>query len=279
MIEGEPWQEVGDRVFVRRHDSLDLNCGLVVGEDACLVIDTRLHLGEATDLIAAIRRVTSSPWTVVNTHAHWDHCFGNAAFRPAEIWGHRCAASDLKASGEQQRGPAIQLARDLGRDDSAQQIQEAPIDPPDRLVDDNVELIIGGRTVDLRFLGRGHTDGDLVVDVDCGNDGSVLFAGDLVEEGNPPGFGDAFPFDWAATLGRVHGLARGPVIPGHGAVVDAEFVSRQRAELLAVEQLIRATLADSSQSREFTGTLPSGSPYDEQTTRIAVRRGWEQIHD
>ena len=77
------WQEVGAGIFVRRHQELDLNCGLVVGDGACLVVDTRSHLGEAADLIAAVRRLTPHPWTVVNTHGHYDHCFGNAAFRPA----------------------------------------------------------------------------------------------------------------------------------------------------------------------------------------------------
>jgi len=277
MTTGEAWQEVGDRVFVRRHASLDLNCGLVIGDDACLVIDTRLHLGEAADLIGAVRRITPHPWTVVNTHAHWDHCFGNAAFRPAEIWGHVTAAADLAASGGLQRAAAVQLARDTGRDDVADRIQSAPIDPPDRLVKEHVELTVGDRMIDLRFLGRGHTGGDLVVEIDCGSEGSVLFAGDLVEEGNPPGFDDSYPFDWAATLGRVHGLARGPVVPGHGAVVDVDFVSNQRAELLAVEQLIRQTLADSPDSAVFTGSLPDESPYDERTTRLAVQRGRWQL--
>ncbi len=276
-MSGQGWQEVGDRVFVRRHASLDLNCGLVVGDGACLVIDTRLHLGEAADLIDSIRLVTPYPWTVVNTHAHWDHCFGNAAFRPTEIWGHTAAAAELRTTGEAQRDSAVQLARDAGREDIAAQIQAAPIDPPDRLVEEHAELVIGNRPIDLRFLGRGHTAGDLVVEVDCGPEGSVLFTGDLVEEGNPPGFDDAYPFDWPATLGRVHGLARGPVVPGHGAVVDIEFVAHQRVELLILQALIRETLADSPDDAEFVGALPSGSPYDEQTTRLAVQRGWRQV--
>jgi hypothetical protein len=44
------WQEVGDGVFVRRHAELDLNCGLVVGDGACLVVDTRSHLGQAAEV-------------------------------------------------------------------------------------------------------------------------------------------------------------------------------------------------------------------------------------
>jgi hypothetical protein len=57
------FREVADGVFVRRHESLDLNCGLVVGDGACLVVDTRSDLGEAADLAAAVRRITPAPWT------------------------------------------------------------------------------------------------------------------------------------------------------------------------------------------------------------------------
>ena len=248
------WQEVADGVLVRRHESLDLNCGLVLGDGACLVVDTRSHLGEAADLIAAVRSVTPHPWTVVNTHAHYDHCFGNAAFRPAAIWSSRGCAADLTATGELQRAIVVNALRATGEDAEADLVSAAPIDPADHLVDDVAVLDVGGRAVTLRHLGRGHTGGDLVVAVD-----DVLFAGDLVEEGAPPAFEDAFPADWPATLGRLHALARGPVVPGHGAVVDAAFVGAQREELLAVLTALRAG-------------RPEDGPYDVDTMRTAASR-------
>jgi glyoxylase-like metal-dependent hydrolase (beta-lactamase superfamily II) len=253
------WQEVADGVMVRRHRELDLNCGLVLGDGACLVVDTRSHLGEAADLIAAVRTVTSHPWTVVNTHAHYDHCFGNAAFRPAPIWASRGCAADLAAAGELQRAVVVAGLRATGEDAEADLISAAPIDPPDHLVDDVAVLDVGGREVVLHFLGRGHTDHDLVVEVETDGDGTVVFAGDLVEEDAPPAFEDAFPADWPATLGRLHALARGPVVPGHGAVVDAAYVGAQRGELLAVLAALRA------------GRLQDG-PYDADTMRLAASR-------
>ena len=237
------WREVADGVLVRRHAELDLNCGLVLGDGACLVIDTRAHLGEAADLIAAVRSVTPHPWTVVNTHAHYDHCFGNAAFRPAPVWGSRGCAATLLATAERQRADVVAQLRAVG-DPAADLVQAAPVDPPDSLVDEAAVLDVGGREVVLRFLGRGHTDHDLVVEVETPDDRSVLFAGDLVEEGAPPAFEDAHPADWPATLGRVHALARGPVVPGHGDVVDAQFVGAQREELLAVLAAVRSRRLD-----------------------------------
>jgi glyoxylase-like metal-dependent hydrolase (beta-lactamase superfamily II) len=253
------WQEVADGVFVRRHRVLDLNCGLVVGDGQCLVVDTRSHLGEAADLIAAVRTVTPHPWTVVNTHAHYDHCFGNAAFRPAVIWSSRGCAADLAATGEVQRAMVVDALRATGEEAEADLVSAAPIDPPDHLVDDVAVLDVGGREVSLRFLGRGHTDHDLVVEVEAGGDATVLFAGDLVEEGAPPAFEDAYPADWPATLGRLHALARGPVVPGHGAVVDADYVGAQREELLAVLTALRAG-------------RPQDGPYDAGTMRTAATR-------
>ncbi|WP_345771877.1 MBL fold metallo-hydrolase [Geodermatophilus sabuli] len=255
------FREVADGVFVRRHRSLDLNCGLVVGEGACLVVDTRSDLGEAADLIAAVRRVTPHPWTVVTTHAHYDHCFGTAAFRPATVWGARGCAAALRATGEAQRAARVAELLAAGHAEAARRVGAAPLDPPDALVDDTAVLDVGGREVVLRFLGRGHTDSDLVVEVetDGDGDGNVLFAGDLVEEGAPPAFEDAVLAEWPATLGRLHALARGPVVPGHGAVVDAAFVGAQRADLLAVLAAVRA------------GRLDAG-PYDAATMRTAASR-------
>jgi len=246
------WTEVGDRVLVRRHRELDLNCGLIVGDGACLVIDTRAHVGEGRALAEAVRAVTPDPWTVVNTHAHFDHCFGNAAFRPAAVWAHRTCAVDLADTGELQRATVVADMLQAG-DPAAELVATTPIDPPDHLVDEAVVLDVGGRAVTLRHLGRGHTDGDLVVAV-----ADVLFAGDLVEEGAPPAMEDAFPLQWAGTVTALLGLARGPVVPGHGAVVDAAFVAAQRDEL----SLLARWLTE-------PGTPP---PFDEHTRASARAR-------
>jgi glyoxylase-like metal-dependent hydrolase (beta-lactamase superfamily II) len=246
------WREVGDRVFVRRHRELDLNCGLVVGEDACLVVDTRSHLQEGQALAEAVCAVTGHPWTVVNTHAHHDHCFGNAAFRPAPVWGTRRCAEMLAATGELQRADVVTGLRADG-DPAAELVAVAPIDGPDHLVDGAATLDVGGRAVQLRHLGRGHTDGDLVVAVD-----DVVFAGDLVEEGAPPAMEDAFPLEWPATLTALLDGVRGPVVPGHGAVVDAAFVAAQRDELTRLARWL---------------TEPGAAPaFDERTRTVALTR-------
>jgi glyoxylase-like metal-dependent hydrolase (beta-lactamase superfamily II) len=265
------WHEVGDQVYVRRHVSLDLNCGLVIGDGACLVVDTRSHDGEARDLIDAIRHLTPHPWTVVDTHAHFDHAFGNASFRPATIWGHRQCAVRLRERGAADRARIVAEAReDPDWREFADAVEKVEISAPDAVIDDAVTLDIGGRSVVIAHHGRGHTDGDVVIAVPAAG---VLFAGDLIEQGAPPVFGDAYPLDWAATLDGVLGHVNGPVVPGHGAVVDAAFVRAQRDAIAAVAELARACAA----TGRTVDDAVRDAPFPPDVSRTALERALLQL--
>jgi glyoxylase-like metal-dependent hydrolase (beta-lactamase superfamily II) len=260
---GGGWQEVGDRVYRFRYRSFDLNVGAVVGDDEVLVIDTRSWAAEATELLADLRALTRLPCRqAVNTHWHFDHCFGNATLRPAAIWGHQRCVAQLRDDGEQRRRRLMAAHPEV-----ADELAGVVLDPPDRPVDDGgTDLQVGGRRVELRFCGRGHTDNDLVVVVP---DAGVVFAGDLVEEGAPPLYGDdAFPLEWPATLDRLLALAPAVVVPGHGDVVGHGFVRGQREELAAMAALCRRVAA---------GELPAeaavrAAPFPEPFARDALER-------
>ncbi len=99
------FEEIADRVYVLRYPVLDVNVTLVVGDGAALVVDTLSTTAQAHELLAAIRAVTPAPLTIVNTHLHFDHCFGNAVLadggRP--VWAHDSVAAALTERGEQWR--------------------------------------------------------------------------------------------------------------------------------------------------------------------------------
>ncbi|PZG11516.1 MBL fold metallo-hydrolase [Nonomuraea aridisoli] len=261
----DTWHEVGDRVYVRRHRSFDLNTGLVVGDDGhCLVIDTRGSHREAADLIEAIRTVTPGPWTVVNSHAHFDHCFGNALFRPAEIWGHVRCAEELETHGERQRAGMIDY-----RPERREELEEVAIVPPDQTFAVTASLDIGGRMVHLRHFGLGHSDNDVAVHVP---DAGVVFAGDLVEQGAPPAFADSYPLDWPATLAAM--LAEMPedvIVPGHGAVVDRAYAWAQHDELAVAADL--AERAHVEGLRDLIGRFP----YPEDVSQQVIARAFLQL--
>jgi glyoxylase-like metal-dependent hydrolase (beta-lactamase superfamily II) len=255
------WQEVGDRVYRRRYRSLDLNVGAVVGDDEVLVVDTRSFAAEAARLLDDLRALTRLPCRqVVNTHAHFDHCFGNASLRPAAIWGHERCAAHLRTRATQERQHLLRWLPE-----AAGELEGLELDPPDRTVGDaGTDLGVGGRRVELRFCGRGHTDHDLVVAVP---DAGVVFCGDLVEEGAPPVYGgDAFPLEWPATLDRLGALAPPTVVPGHGDVVDHGFVAGQRDELAAMAALCRRVAAGELAPEEAV----RAAPFPTETAREAL---------
>ncbi len=120
---------------------------------------------------------------------------------------------------------------------------------------DSQPLDLGSRTVELRHLGRGHTNNDTVVAVP---DAGVLFAGDLVEDGPSPGFSDSFPLDWPATLDRLAVLvgALPVVVPGHGGTMSAAAVATQRELIGEVVRLSREAHAAGEPVTGLAARLP-----------------------
>ena len=191
------WVEVADRVLVRRYAELDLSVGLVMGDGGCLVVDTRGDERQGAELLAEVRRITRDPWTVAITHSHFDHSFGTRPFLGRPVWAHEGCRADLVENGGRAREEWARYYRDLGRADIADDIAKTEIVPPDHLVTDRTRLVVGGRPIVLAHLGRGHSGNDLVVHVP---DAGVIFAGDLVENGAPPAYEDAYPLEWPATV-------------------------------------------------------------------------------
>ena len=227
------WQEIGDRVFTRRYEFFQQQIGVVLGGRDVLVVDTRSTPAQAREIVTELRQLTRDPASIiVDTHWHFDHTFGNSVFRPATIWGHVRAAAQLVREGPATiEGVAAELPA------IAADIRETVIDPPERTFDDRATVKVGDRVVELSYHGRAHTDGDIVLVVP---DANVMFAGDLLEEGAPPSFGDSFPLEWPATVERLLPLATGAVVPGHGAIGDRGFVLDQLAAFRRLVDLARA---------------------------------------
>jgi glyoxylase-like metal-dependent hydrolase (beta-lactamase superfamily II) len=257
------WLEVGDRVFVRRYRFYDQGIGAILSEDGVAIVDTRATPTQAREVLADLRALTDLPVTVViDTHHHHDHAFGNSVFRPAAIWGHaRCATRLLETAAEQIRSVSEEIPG------LAEELLEVVVDPPDRTFDETAYVDLGGRRLELRDLGRGHTDNDIVVLVP---DAGVLFAGDLLENGAPPWFGDGYPLDWPETASRLLDLVRGPVVPGHGDVGDRSFVEDQLAAFLAVAEAGRRVHRGEVGLADAVATGPFGPKASREPIERAV---------
>ncbi len=262
------WQEIADRVYVLRYPVLDVNTTLIVGDGAALVVDTLATPSQARTLTEAVRRITPHPWSVVNTHHHFDHAYGNQAFGDCAIWGHEETAQQLSDVTPRFLG-ALHDEWEPSEPDLAAELLDVTVVPPNRVLKDAATVDVGGRPVQLRYFGRGHTAGDLVVHVPR----TCLLAGDLVEEGAPPGFDDSYPLEWPHTVAELLHLADGPVVPGHGAVVDHAFVKAQHDDLSRLAWLIRDGHADDAPPAE----VARQAPFDPQAALVAVRRGYAEL--
>lgn len=232
--------EIADRVWVARYEWVDVNITAVGSERGLVVVDTHGSTAAGREVLSDLARLgQGSIAHVVNSHWHWDHTFGNAAFRDAAgdipIHAHEEAAVWLASHGEERKRRFL----DPPGDPHAEEVAATEIVVPTQTFADAHVLDLGDRMLELVFPGRGHTSGDIVVRV---TDADVLVAGDLVEESANPWIGpDAWPLEWPGTLDVLVGWTtpRTVVVPGHGRPVDRAFVRAQRDELAQIAAVIR----------------------------------------
>ena len=256
------WLEVGRGVFQRRYDPMDVSVVVVVGPAGLTVVDTRNNPAEADEVIRDVADRFGLPIVaVVNTHAHYDHTFGNQAFAAlpsVPIYGHHLIPRHY-AEYESPRLTAQQA--DPSREPD-KRWADVVLTPPGELVTAPTAVAAGGRTIELIPLEPGHTDTDLAVLVpDC----RVWLLGDIIEESGPPMFGSgSYPLGWPAVLAGLLEAIRPDdvIVPGHGAVVNRDFVVRQMAALQKVADTIRSSanagtsLADLPEDHELFGLWP-----------------------
>lgn len=275
--------EVADRVWFERQDWFDVNVSVVAGDDALMVIDTFASSKGMRSILERIRAVSPLPVVaVVNTHLHFDHTLGNAVLAGpgVELIAHDEAASGLAAHlDEVRRAAQEELDSEPDADPRLHDLIASTPAPATRTLSSALAVDVGGRSIEIVHPGRGHTSGDVVVRVP---DADVLFAGDLVEESAArsavPGYGDdCHPLAWPLTLDLVTGLL-GPgtrVVPGHGAPVDRDFVTEQRAAIGVVAETIRDLAA---RGVPVENALAAGTwPYPREELATAVRRGYAQL--
>jgi glyoxylase-like metal-dependent hydrolase (beta-lactamase superfamily II) len=227
------WEQLTGGVHRCRLPFLDVSVGLVQGRTGVVLVDTGTTLTEAAAIDSDARRITGRRVThVVLTHKHFDHVLGSSVFAEAETYCAPAVIEYLASATDQLRDDALYYGADVEEIDRA----IAALRLPQHGID-NALVDLGDRRVTIAYLGRGHTTSDLVVVVP-GVDGGrvVVFSGDLIEESGDPAIdADSDVAAWPATLDRLLAIG-GPdaiYVPGHGSIVDAQFVRHQRDWLIS----------------------------------------------
>ncbi len=195
----------------------DPNTGIVIGDDAVMVIDTQATPVMAQDVIRRIREVTHKPIKyVVLSHYHAVRVLGATAYAPEHVIASEDTLSLIRERGEQDKASEIGRFPRLFRN-----VDSVPpgLTWPTLTFTGKLTLWLGQLEVQLLQLGRGHTKGDTVVWLPQER---ILFSGDLVEFDATPYAGDAYFSDWPQTLDKLAALKPAKLVPGRGAALQNE---------------------------------------------------------
>ena len=238
------FNEIGPGLYAYTAEG-DPNSGIIVGDNAVMVIDAQATPVMALDVIARVRQVTDKPIKyVLLTHYHAVRVLGASAYQDAEI-----LASDATRKLIVERGRQ-DMESEMGRFPRLFRSAESVpgLTWPTITFPDEMTVWLGRREVRLAHIGRAHTAGDAIAHVP---DANVVFTGDLVEYHASCYCGDAHFADWPATLDRLAAFDAKALVPGRGAA-------------LATPDKVRDAIA---MTREFLATL-YGSVSD------SVRKGY-----
>ena len=242
---------------------------IVVTDVGVLVADGQGNLEETARLVAAIGAITDQPIThVVIASDHGDHTAGNAAFpATAQVLAHPTSAAVLQASAAR-----AEVEANAPRAAS-----------PNVLVEDRLELDLGGTAIHVLFLGRAHTGGDLVVYLPAEH---IAFMSEVFLNRVFPAMRSAYASEWVAMLERAKTLDADVYVPGHGFVESPAVLAQELDTFrIAVEQVIaegtrlhRAgiPLEMAIDSADF-GALESWSLRSSQGP-IAIRRVYAELN-
>ena len=192
----------------------------VVTDEGVLVADGQGSFEETARLVEEVGRVTDQPIThVVVCSDHGDHTAGNAAFpEGVEYILHENSVAAMERIRER--------------------IPEIPM--PGTVISDRMDLTLGGRTIEILFLGRSHTGGDLVVHLP---EESVLFLTEAYLHRIYPAMRSAYPTEWVAMLRRAQEMNARINVPGHGFVDSPELL---REELGVAIEALETVIAEST---------------------------------
>jgi len=260
--------------------TVNANIVFIINDDEVVVVDTTLTPGTARETIAALKQLTNKPVKyVINTHWHDDHIMGNQAYREAfpgvEFIAHVETRNYLPTTGLKNRQGAMseqgypafinalksrlaknesvfggpmneeeKLTYQSGIDIASRYMAENPgveIVLPTTTVQDRLSLQRGKRKIDIRYFGRGHTSGDLVVFL---RKERIAITGDLVVWPVPyVGSPQSHPHDWSVTLQQILALHAKQIIPGHGPVLKDDSQVKLMSKLFAyIDEQVRAAV-------------------------------------
>jgi glyoxylase-like metal-dependent hydrolase (beta-lactamase superfamily II) len=256
------FDQISDGIYHARGTgevSVGSNGVVIINENDVILVDSHISPAAAWVMMEDLKSITDKPVRyVINTHFHFDHAHGNQIYGPdIDVIGHdytRQRLSDPEgiiegrtyqnfaagvpaqvenlreqvrnAEGTERQGP---LERQLRiQENYAASLAELRPTPPTISLESSLTLDRGGREIQILFLGRGHTGGDIVVYLP---EERIVATGDLMVPSVAFSWmGDAFLDEWPDTLEALKALDFDTVLPGHGQPFsDPQIITNMQA--------------------------------------------------
>ena len=249
----------------------------VVGRNGVLIADGQENAAATQTMLDRIRTVTPLPvrWYVVGSD-HGDHTAGNSVL-PKDI--RYIVHPTSRAQLVRDSTAAAAAAASAGR---SGQPPRVVVVPPQAMARDKETIDLGGISVDVLFLGRAHTGGDLMVHVPSEK---ILFMSEAYLNRVFPAMRSAYPDEWVTMIDRALAMDITRYVPGHG-FIEEPAVSRE--ELVTFRQALVAVIAEARRLHGLKLTpedalkAANWGPYKdwflaEGQAPIAIRRVFEQL--
>lgn len=185
------------------------NPGFILGPDGVVLIDTCFTEARTRALMSTIRSFSELPvHTVINTHHHGDHTWGNCFLPGATIIGHSKCRTEMIATGLGLKAifPGVEVG-------------DVTIVPPGVTFEDRLDVYVGDLKLELHYVGPAHTVSDIVVWVP---ERKVLFTGDVVFNKVTPLFLQGCITPYYDVLNRLRAFGAETLVPGHGPLCGPE---------------------------------------------------------
>jgi glyoxylase-like metal-dependent hydrolase (beta-lactamase superfamily II) len=256
----------------------------VVGRDGVLLADGQADPAKTQGLLDAINRTTGKPvkWYVVGSD-HGDHTGGNVVLPSGITWVvHRNSRAQMErdaANAKAANEKAVAAAEAAGK---PAPMPRVVIVPPAAMSGDQQVIDLGNMEVQVRFLGRAHTGGDLMVYLPKQK---ILFMSEAYLNRVFPAMRSAYPSEWVKMIDRALTMDVDIYVPGHGFVEEAKA---SREELVEYQKALKYVIGEVQRlhklglSAEEARKQANWGPYkdwylSDSQDIIAIRKVYEEL--
>jgi glyoxylase-like metal-dependent hydrolase (beta-lactamase superfamily II) len=240
--------KVKDDLYVIHNDFVPGNTTALITNEGVVLVDDKFEI-DHDNIMAQLKKVTSQPVKyVINTHFHGDHSGGNAKLQAlnAQVVASEAARQKMVET----KMPGL----------------------PNVTLENRLRLYVGGKRIEVHYLGRAHTNGDVVV---LFPDHRVLAMGDMFT------FGDATPqlvdyagggsaVEWTKTVEGALKLDFDSVVPGHGTVTTKQELQKFRDSTMSLRTKVRDMVVQKRSRGEIEKMLRSDFHFADLHVKVSL---------